>query len=377
VRKVTIVMKNFFVIVAVLEAFLSVMFPTENTALAYETLPRPRWDRTFDTFAELTDDGKKVIRYDGSDLVIEDVESGNLIKRFTFESNVISVAISTHWVRAVLTSGDPAIRPVIWVSLHTLEAIDVPDFTGLPAISEDGNFIVGWRAMDELVVYDIWQSRVVFSRSFTRDYRWIPDPVFSKDNSKIAVPTMVGAPIEVWDITSSQLVSRIDFTEIRGLAFSPNGSILLTYGSAGAALWNPDSGLLVKRFSNGLNSSVDSAKFLPDGEHPFLFYDGNLGFFSDQGLYRTHEYLDRDADYSVLDVSPRGDSIFIYGCNPLNGRAWGAIAKRAEGASAYRFTEYSQLVDTCWTNMTYSSSGAEAILYSRTASRTRISIWDL
>ena len=120
---------------------------------------------------------------------------------------------------------------------------------GAVAYSPDGQTLASLAEDTTLVLWDVATRRA--RRSLTGTWSRRNDLVFSSDGQLLA--TQVGSAVNVWEVDSGRLRTRLenDRAEILGaLAFGPTGDSLYAVGDENVAVWNLETGELVRRFGD-------------------------------------------------------------------------------------------------------------------------------
>jgi RNA polymerase sigma factor (sigma-70 family) len=124
------------------------------------------------------------------------------------------------------------------------------------------NALMGARAVQ------VWESTTgKLIRSFPGNYANVPIAV-SKDGRMVAIPE--GAKIGLRDVASGQLVRRYeanDVTDVKGVAFSPNGETLASGDQRGTIhFWHTATGQRFLQYATGKTDAVSLLAFSPDGK---------------------------------------------------------------------------------------------------------------
>lgn len=134
------------------------------------------------------------------------------------------------------------------------------------AFSQDGTLLAS-GGFDCIVKF--WEpttgEEVGASLEISSGCRWIDAMSFSPDASLLVVAGN-DMPTQLWDPETGELVGELeDSSNIRSLAFSPDGSILVGGGGGMVKFWDVASGDLIGNPQTGPNDYVDILIFSPDG----------------------------------------------------------------------------------------------------------------
>jgi hypothetical protein len=201
-----------------------------------------------------------------------------------------SVAFDCSGRRLLTAGSDDTIR--IWDAVSGTQRLKITngEYAAHAAFSPDGTMIA--RAGDDVAaIWDTGSGKEILRLGATENpwsKKHARDVVFSPDGRKLA--TMQYKAVQIWDISSGKQVLELEHPNfVKGIAFSPDGSVLATgCEDAIARIWNISNG---EKFLELAHSRwMYSVAFSPDGRVLAVASAGSIWFWdwiTGDRLFRT------------------------------------------------------------------------------------------
>jgi WD40 repeat protein len=251
-----------------------------QTGLVIRTLPLYL---TGDVAVAFSPDGGKILTGDwGGTARIWDADTGALLQSLPHDNYVSLVAFSGDGGRILTVAWDGKAR--VW-DINTGSIVtSFSEVTRSAAISPNGRVV--------LTTYEksakLWDANTgSFIRAFSPepvwDYTYIESVAFSPDGTKVLTgfgwdfTSWSGGQVIIWDVNSGVAIRTLSghAGDVYSAIFSPDGSKVLTSGSDEAVrLWDGETGVAIRTFG-GHTAGVNSAVFSPDCRM-ILTADGGL-----------------------------------------------------------------------------------------------------
>ena len=203
-----------------------------------ENEPTEERPATVDTVA-LSSDGRTVVTNDLSDVVVVDVDSGDVRQRLDAGEFVEAVALSPDGRTLAASTDAPGL--VVWdvESGEELWRFETPDVSTLPAFSNDGQMVAVGAFNGQVYVFDARSGDPV-GKPFTGQNGFVWNVSFQKDTELIASTGTQGDALVTDPLTGKSIGVTLSATDDWATgAWSPSGTEFSILSNDGHAfLWD-------------------------------------------------------------------------------------------------------------------------------------------